>query len=271
MSAERKELPEHLNYELFILALSVLAVFNWVLFLLLSDEAVQQVILAVDLLLSMIFLVDFFFYRLRRAESKRDYFLRQYGWLDLLGSLPLPQFKIFRVARIIAAQRRLRQAGPGGIFRVFLSDRAGSAFFLVAFFFILVLEFGSLAVLAVEQDAPDANITTAGDALWWSLVTMSTVGYGDQVPVTRVGRMIGVLVIIVGVGLFGVITGFLTNRFLPDEREKKQFAAAAASSAESSAAIMQEIASLRQEHERAQVELEAKLDALMARLEEQRG
>ncbi len=79
---------------------------------------------------------------------------------------------------------------------------------------ILVLEFGSLAILAAEHSSPEANITTASDALWYIVVTMSTVGYGDQYPVTQLGRVFGVLIIVVGVGVFGTLTGFLANAFL---------------------------------------------------------
>ena len=56
--------------------------------------------------------------------------------------------------------------------------------------------------------------TTAGDALWYVIVTMSTVGYGDRYPVTEIGRMFGVVIIVVGVGVFGTLTGFLANAFL---------------------------------------------------------
>ena len=79
---------------------------------------------------------------------------------------------------------------------------------------ILVLEFGSLWILHIEQYAPGANITTAGDALWYVIVTISTVGYDDQYPVTGAGRVVGVLIIIVGVGIFGTFTGYLANLFL---------------------------------------------------------
>jgi voltage-gated potassium channel len=79
---------------------------------------------------------------------------------------------------------------------------------------ILVLEFGSLAMLAVESSDPEANIRTASDAVWYLLVTMSTVGYGDLYPVTAGGRIIGSLIIVVGVGVFGTLTGFLANAFL---------------------------------------------------------
>ena len=56
--------------------------------------------------------------------------------------------------------------------------------------------------------------------MWYLIVTMSTVGYGDQYPVTGIGRLIGSLIIVVGVGVFGTLTGFLANLFLsPSDSE----------------------------------------------------
>ena len=72
----------------------------------------------------------------------------------------------------------------------------------------------SLAILWAERESADANIETAQDAVWYLIVTMSTVGYGDLFPVTGTGRLFGSLIIVVGVGVFGTLTGFLTNIFL---------------------------------------------------------
>ena len=66
----------------------------------------------------------------------------------------------------------------------------------------------------IEHDAPGANITTAGDAIWWGLVTITTVGYGDQYPVTQSGRVIGTFLLFAGIALFSVLTGFIANAFL---------------------------------------------------------
>ena len=60
----------------------------------------------------------------------------------------------------------------------------------------------------------EGKIESAQDAIWYVLVTMSTVGYGDFYPVTDPGRIIGSLIILVGVGVFGTLTGFLANAFL---------------------------------------------------------
>ena len=95
-----------------------------------------------------------------------------------------------------------------------LRNRAGSALLSLLLMGILVLEFGSLWMLALEQSAPDANITTASDSIWYVVVTISTVGYGDQYPVTTEGRILGSAIIVVGVGIFGTFTGYLANLFL---------------------------------------------------------
>src|SRR5262249_55269954 len=59
-----------------------------------------------------------------------------------------------------------------------------------------------------------ANITTASDACWYVIVTISTVGYGDKYPVTNAGRILGSIIIVVGVGIFGTFTGYLATTFL---------------------------------------------------------
>ena len=110
--------------------------------------------------------------------------------------------------------------------RSLLSDRAESALLTLLLMGILVLEFGSLEILHLEQYVDGANITTASDALWYVIVTISTVGYGDQYPVTNSGRFLGALIIVVGVGIFGTFTGYLANLFLTP---KKAEAAAAPS------------------------------------------
>jgi voltage-gated potassium channel len=85
-----------------------------------------------------------------------------------------------------------------------------------------------MAMLGAEEGADDANILTASDALWWSYVTITTVGYGDRYPVTNLGRNIGVAVLTIGVGLFGVLTGFLANLFLSPRRGRKHESPASA-------------------------------------------
>jgi hypothetical protein len=217
---QRGEL-KNTGYEIFIGLLSVLSIVNLVLLYAINDTSLDTVLFVMNALLSGIFMIDFA-YRLFTAEAKARYFFRDFGWADLLASLPFQQVKILRVFRLVRVFRLLRSYGLANIARGLLQDRAGSALLSLLLMGILVLEFGSLEMLHVEQNASGANITTASDALWYTIVTISTVGYGDKFPVTNEGRVVGTLVIVVGVGIFGTFTGYLANLFLAPSKKKKK-------------------------------------------------
>jgi voltage-gated potassium channel len=203
-----------LGYELFILALSVLSIVNLLLvFLPIFRGPEETVIFIVDSALCLVFLGDFTF-RITKAKRKRHFFFHQRGWLDLIGSLPLPGLRVARVFRMLRAVDMLRETGPRQLWRLLISRGAGSALYMAIFLVVLVLEFGGVTVLVAESRSPNANIKTGSDAIWWGYTTVTTVGYGDRYPVTNAGRLVGVLVMTMGVGLFGVLTGFLANAFL---------------------------------------------------------
>ncbi len=208
-----------LGYEIFVGLLSILSIVNIVLMYAISDSNLSAVLQVMNVLFSAIFLVDFT-YRLLTAESKMHYFFRGFGWADLLASLPVEQLKILRIFRIARVVRLMRAYGVRNIGRSLVKDRAGSALFMLLFVGVLVLEFGSLQMLHLEQYATGANITTGADAIWYTIVTISTVGYGDQYPVTNRGRWFGTIVIVTGVGIFGAFTGYLANFFLSPSKKQ---------------------------------------------------
>ena len=212
-SEARAEL-KNTAYEIFIGALSILSIGNLVLmYVIAGDTALELVLSVMNALFSAIFLGDFI-YRISTAPKASRYFFRGFGWADLLASLPFPQFKILRLFRLLRVFRLLRELGPRTVWTTLIHDRANSALMTLLLMGILVLQFGSISILYVEENADGANITSASDALWYTIVTISTVGYGDQYPVTNAGRMIGTLIIVVGVGIFGTFTGYLANLFL---------------------------------------------------------
>ena len=258
MSANESSQAElgNTGYEIFIGALSVLSLVNIVLASLLRDEATQTVVYTLDGLLSLVFLIDFLI-RLRRAPSRADYVFRQFGWADLLASLPFPQVKILRIFRLIRVARLLRRYGAKNIGRSLIKDRAGSALLTLLLIGILVLEFGSLVMLILERNAPGANITTASDAIWYVIVTMSTVGYGDQYPVSNAGREMGTFIIVVGVGIFGTLTGYLANLFLAPRKEEP--AEAAPGTRGDAAQRLQRLKELLEQQQAALAQLEREL------------
>lgn len=76
---------------------------------------------------------------------------------------------------------------------------------------VLLVIVSALAVLDAERSHPDGAINTYPDALWWSVVTITTVGYGDYYPITTTGRFVALALMIGGIGLIGFVTGSLAS------------------------------------------------------------
>ena len=209
---ERGEVLLSPAWEVFVLGVSILSVFNLVVVLIPRNPDIDMIFIIMDTILTGIFVIDLA-RRLVVADDVRRYLGPGWGWVDVLGAFPILRiFRLIRIVRVVRVMQRL--GGPLKAFKAFFSDRASGGLLSVLLIALLVMEFGALAVLAVERGAPGANIESAQDAIWYVLVTMSTVGYGDQYPVTDAGRIFGSLIIVVGVGVFGTLTGFLANAFL---------------------------------------------------------
>ncbi len=171
----------------------------------------RSILLHVDTGICFVFLFDFF-YRFARAEKKM-HFLR-WGWIDLASSIPaLPSFRVGRAVRVIRVIRLLRGfRSAKTIGEVLFAHRAKGALATAVFLCVLLIVFSSIAILHVEV-APDSNIHGPEDALWWSIVTITTVGYGDRFPTTSEGRIIGTALMVSGVGLFAVLSGAFASWF----------------------------------------------------------
>ena len=216
-TASGREDLKSTTYEFFILAISVLSIVNMVLWFVLPFESeAWSLVFTVDAILTIIFLVDFTF-RLVTAPTKWWYLRHGGGVFDFLGCVP--GLRIFRMFRIVRAIRIVRRLGGPQVFRELSAGLASGTLYLVVFLGLFTLEFVGLLELHFEENAPGANITTSGDALWWGYVTATTVGYGDQYPVTTGGRWVGILMLTVGVALFATFSGFLANAFLSVKKE----------------------------------------------------
>jgi voltage-gated potassium channel len=115
-----------------------------------------------------------------------------------------------------------------------------------------------MAIVSVESRAPNGNIKTASDAIWYTYVTITTVGYGDLFPVTNLGRVIGMSIMTAGVALFGTFTGYLANVFLAPPK-KKAPATQASGLDEDAKAKLAELKQLVEAQKKAQVALESKI------------
>lgn len=178
----------------------------------------------IDSFICLIFLGDFF-YRLHRAPSKWR-FLR-WGWIDFVSSIPTFSafsaarggkiFTIFRIFRVLRAFRSMKV-----LFRYLLRNRSHNTFVTVAAISCMLAMFGSMAIFNLEAASEDRNIKTPSDALWWSVVTITTVGYGDRYPVTDGGRIVAAVLMVAGVGLFGTFTGFVASVFVEPDIKREE-------------------------------------------------
>jgi voltage-gated potassium channel len=228
VTAQAPVLREHGNsYNIFILVLTIFSLAIMVLLLLPISQAERDLLTLYDNAVCVIFLIDFGM-NLAGARPKRAYFISQRGWLDLLGSIPsfgfIPFTALFRLARLSRLTRITRllrgQAGKDLVIDV-LKNRSQYATFITILLAGIVLSVGSILVLEFESRAPGANITTGGEAIWWGLVTITTVGYGDFYPVTLMGRLTGIFVMFAGIGIIGALASILASLLVspstPDE------------------------------------------------------
>lgn len=184
------------------------------------SQHVQIILDAADTFICFIFLGDFFV-GLYSAPDKKG-FLR-WGWIDFISSIPaLGLFRWGRAVRMVRVLRLLRGIRSVKALSSFLiENRSKSAFAAATLISITLVFWSSIAILSVETH-PDSNIRTAGDALWWSVATVATAGFGDLYPVTPGGRLLGALLLVAGVGLFGTFTGTVASWLLEEEEARAE-------------------------------------------------
>lgn len=201
-------------YRMFIILVTLIALVLAGLYSLapLPDHA-REVLYILNYVDALILLIDFFV-RLVQAPRKLRYLL-PLGLLDLVGSLPgFPFLRLLRVPSLVIELWKLRKAGSHDLLAVVRSRLAESTLLTGILVVFLMLAVGGSAMVWIESPAEGSNIKTGKDALWYAIVTIATVGYGDLYPVTQSGRMIGSAMIVVGVGIFSVLTGYLSTLFL---------------------------------------------------------
>ena len=253
MTAQAPVYREHGNaYNIFILVLTVYSLALMVLLFVPIDEETRVLVNFYDNMICIIFLIDFTM-NLIASKPKRAYFVTRRGWLDLIGSIPsfgfLQVTALFRLARLSRLARITRimrgQAGRDLVIDV-LKNRSQYATFITILLAGIVLSTASILVLNEESRSPDANIKTGGDALWWAIVTITTVGYGDFYPVTSLGRITGFFVMVSGIGIIGALASILASLLVsPSTSDEAEDAAQEAADDAAVASIASELAALR--------------------------
>jgi voltage-gated potassium channel len=163
------------------------------------------------------------------APSRREYVRR--AWFDLLIILLSPPFLVpdaaqgARAVRVVRVLRFLRLVRAAAVAAIGLKE-ANEAFRHRRFHYVLlttvvVVSVGAIGIFVVERDE-NKSITSIGDAFWWAVVTTTTVGYGDVSPVTTEGRLIAVVLMMLGIGFIGALTATITSLFMNPDKTTQQ-------------------------------------------------
>lgn len=207
--------------------LAVSGVFLVVLVLqLIGPEVWKSTLFWLDWAISITFLGDYLL-RFYMAPAKWEFVGDAWNLLDLfvvsvpfmaliVGGLGLGFFRVFRVIRLVRIVRApLMVARATRRSRVLRRSQAR----IVLFAAIAAVIAAALVVWKTESAAPEAKIHSFVDALWWAVVTMFTVGYGELYPVTTEGRIGAVVLMLVGVALFGWLTASLASLFVEGDTD----------------------------------------------------
>ena len=177
--------------------------------------------------------------RLALAPSRGQWFLHHLPDLAVIALPILRPLRLLRLVTLVGIMQR--SAGTALRGRITLYT-AGSA--------ALLIFTSALATLDAERDEPGSSIRTFGQALWWALTTITTIGYGDTFPVSTEGRFIAALLMIGGVALIGVVTATLASWIVSLVEEE---------SAEQEAATQAQVAALQRQVS----ELSERIDQLL--------
>ncbi|MBB5866756.1 voltage-gated potassium channel [Allocatelliglobosispora scoriae] len=192
---------------LMILGLLFLVIYAWPILDPEISRTARSLCTVASGLIWAVFIADFL---IRFALSDRRRLFLRHNWLDLV-LVALPMLRPLRALRGVTGLRVVgRGSAPFARRRVVAATAVAVAAGGVV---------AGLAILDAERSSPAANIRSYGDALWWAISTITTVGYGDRYPTTVEGRLVAGALMIAGIALLGVLTASIASWFVERIRE----------------------------------------------------
>lgn len=233
ISARKKSKRDHLNRffdSLGFEALTIIFILLSVTILVLENtfhlkDAFADILSILTICLNLFFALEFAFRFL--LAKRRAYFLKKHI-IELLALLPL--LRVFRLLRILhllravkifKSNRNINQFNEkSNLLSKMFSEKATEVL-MVIFILITVILIGSFGIMILEGKA-NKEFESFSDSLWWSVVTLTTVGYGDKYPITEGGRTLATIFMILGLSIFAMITGFISS-FIIEKSKREEY------------------------------------------------
>lgn len=206
------------NFDLIVVVLSFISIllFGISAFADINPEYLR-LLLYIDTAFCLLFFIDFVL-DFKEAKNKAQFL--KWGWIDLLSAVPSIEY--FRWGRVFRLFRLLKAISSIRLIMLHSFSVKKNGMITIAFITtVLVIIFSSISILYFEN-APESNIKTAEDAIWWTFTTITTVGYGDRFPVTTEGRAVGILTMLVGISVFSIVTAYIASVFIQQQSECKE-------------------------------------------------
>ena len=189
------------------------------------SQSTQDLIYAFDLIVTAILFIDFYLRMRESRETNRIFILKHLYEIPAL--IPLVVFGIFenysylnvvfRLLRLIRLFRIIHLSS-----RILsISSQTNNRLIYIILVSVMAVTSGALGLYFVEEQAPGSKVTNLGDAFWWAIVTVTTVGYGDIYPVTAEGKIIASILMVVGIGILGVLISTLGGSFIESRLKPK--------------------------------------------------
>ncbi len=180
-------------------------------------ESLRETLFVADAALSLVFLAEYL-YRIVIAENRRGYVTSFYGIIDLIAIFPIlihaassvRVIRLLRVLRIIRLLKIKRYSDALDRYRMALMSIAAEATLFTGVAFIFIISFAFLIYEFEHEMQPD-KYRNIFDAIYWAVISLTSVGYGDVYPVTNAGRMLTVAMVLTGMGIVAVPTALLTS------------------------------------------------------------
>ncbi len=163
------------------------------------------------------------------VKTRFQYMISFYGLIDLMAILPfyLPfiggDFRFLRAVRLFRLFRVLKLArytfALSGLKKVL--QRKKEELVCVGFLLTLLLVIASSSMFFLEHEVQPETFSSIPATMWWGIVTLTTVGYGDVYPITFMGKILGAVIAILGIGLFALPAGLIGSAYLEELEERK--------------------------------------------------
>lgn len=191
---------------------------------------IKMAIIVLEYLLSFLFAVEYIL-RVYCSPVRKDYVLSFFGIIDLLATLPQLLSVFFPTLRYMSIMRSFRLIRIFRVLKLFAFINEGYLLLqsikqsmnkiLVYFLFVLVLVtvIGTIMFI-IECDEPGTAFTDIPTSIYWSIVTLTTVGYGDVTPITGLGKLLSSIVMILGYTIVAVPTGIVSATMISETNKK---------------------------------------------------